>query len=137
MLRLLLIFALVGLALASLAGCTDHARVYPLDEATVRMGTPTFEFVKQGLGHGLVTITMPDGEVLRGEYQITENAAVGVGLAGAHMATAVGLGSGRLVVVNAVGDRGTISSCEGTADLGGHGSGTCHDSRGRDLEGGA
>lgn len=67
---------------------------------------------------------------VRGEYQITENAALGLAVAGAHVATAVGLGSGRQVVVNAVGDRGTISNCEGTAGLGGHGSGICHDSRG-------
>ncbi len=96
----------------------------------MKMGVPKVEFVRQGLGHGPITTTMPDGEILKGEYQITENAAVGIAAAGTHVATAVGYGSGRAMVSNSVGDRGTISNCEGTVDVGGHGFAVCHDSRG-------
>ena len=113
-----------------LCGCADHARIYPLDTATLQSGTPTVEFVRQGLGHGPITVTMPDGEILRGEYQITENAAVGIGFAGTHTATAVGFGSGRPVVISATGDRGTVMNCEGSVDIGGHGSAVCENSRG-------
>jgi hypothetical protein len=113
-----------------LCGCADQARIYPLDTATLQNGTPTIEFVRQALGRGPVTVTMPDGEVLHGEYQVTENAAVGIGFSGAHTATAVGFGSGRPVVISATGDRGTIMNCEGSADIGGHGSGICETSRG-------
>jgi hypothetical protein len=67
---------------------------------------------------------------MRGEYQITENAAVGIGFSGGRTATAVGYGSGRPVVISATGDRGTIMNCEGAADIGGHGSGVCETSRG-------
>jgi hypothetical protein len=122
--------AIVGAAGCLLSNCADSARMYPMDPTAMQAGTPKFEFVRQGMGRGPVTVTMPDGEILRGEYQITENAAVGVGFAGARTATAVGYGSGRPVVISATRDRGTVMNCEGTADIGGHGSGICETSRG-------
>jgi hypothetical protein len=116
---------IAALALAGLCGsCADQARVYSLDEASVQTGVPKIEFVRRGLGSGSVTITMPDGEVLKGEYYVTENAAVAWASEG-RFATAIGYGSGRPVVVNAVGSRGTIMNCEGAIDIGGHGSLIC------------
>lgn len=119
----------VAFVLALVGGCTDQARVFPLDEAAMSAGTPTIEFVRQGMGRGPVKVKMPDGELLEGEYQITENAAAVVGFSGARVSTAVGYGSGRGVVLSANGPR-TIMNCEGTADIGGHGSGTCTTSQG-------
>jgi hypothetical protein len=116
--------------LLALAGCTDQARMYPMDNAALQAGTPRVEFVRQGLGHGPTSVTMPDGEILRGEYQITENAAVGVAIAGARTSTAIGYGSGRPFVSNATGDRGTLMNCEGSVDIGGHGSGVCETNKG-------
>jgi hypothetical protein len=113
------------LAIVLLSGCADQARVYPMDDAAMRSGAPTFEFVRQGLGHGPVTVTMPDGEILHGEYQITENAAIGVGFSGGRTTTAIGYGGGRPVVISATGERGTILNCEGAASIGGHGSAVC------------
>lgn len=113
-----------------LGGCTDQARVYPMDASAVAAGTPKFEFVRQGLGRGPVTVTMPDGEVLTGEYQITENAAVGFGISGGRTSTAVAYGSRRALVVSATGASGLVLNCEGSADIGGHGSGICQTSRG-------
>jgi len=110
-----------------LCGCADQARVYPLDDAALRAGTPKLEFVRWGLGRGPVTVTMPDGEVLRGEYQVTENATVGYGFAGAHPVGGAAYGSGRPVVISATGDRGTIINCEGSADISGHGLGNLSD----------
>ena len=101
-----------------------------MDDASLGAGIPKFEFVKQGLGRGPVTVTVPDGELLQGDYQITENASLGVALAGTHMATAVASGGGRPFVANAVGPRGTILNCEGVLDLGGHGSVLCQTNRG-------
>jgi hypothetical protein len=127
-----LIRFIAALALAELCGgCADQARVYPLDEAAMQAGVPKIEFVRSGLGSGPVTITMPDGEVLQGEYQVTENAAIGMGFSGGRSATAIGYGSGRPVVVNAVGNRGTIMNCEGALDIGGHGSLICQTGRGQ------
>lgn len=114
----------------AVAGCTDSARVYPVDPAAMQAGTPKIQFERYGTGHGPVTVTMPDGEILHGEYQVTENAAVGIGFAGTQTATAIGYGSNRHVVISATGDRGTIMNCDGVADIGGHGSGMCETSRG-------
>jgi hypothetical protein len=120
---------LMGIAVL-LASCADQARIFPMDDVALQAGVPKVEFTRYGLGHGPVTATMPDGEVLRGEYQVTENAAVGFGVSGARTTTAVGYGSGRPVVINTVGERGTIMNCEGTADLGGHGSAVCQTNKG-------
>lgn len=120
---------LAACALAfAVAGCADSARVYPLDAAAMQAGTPKISFERRGMGRGPVTVTMPDGEILRGEYQVTENAAVGIGFAGTQTATAIGYGSNRHVVISATGDHGTIMNCDGTADIGGHGSGICQTS---------
>jgi hypothetical protein len=123
-------FFAVVLVSALCAACADQGRVYPLDDASLRAGIPKVEFTRYGLGHGPITITMPDGEVLQGEYQVTENEAVAVGFAGGRMATALGTGGGRPVVANAIGNRGSIMNCEGVIDLGGHGSLICHSNRG-------
>ena len=115
--------ALFGIATAvvvalALASCTQDARVYPIDPAAAQAGIPKFEFTRQGVGHGPVKVTMPDGEILIGEYQVEENAALGVGFAGAQSFSMVGFGSGRPLVVSATGDRGTIMNCAGTSDIG-------------------
>lgn len=65
---------------------------------------------------------MPDGEILTGEYQLTENAAIGVGFAGSPIAS--GMEAGAPVVITATGPK-TIMNCEGSADIGGNGSGVC------------
>ena len=125
--RVSVIWASLGLVCA---GCADTGRSYPMDDASLAAGVPTFEFVRQGLGHGPVTVKMPDGEILQGEYQVTNNDAVGIAFAGSHMATGFASGSGRPVVVNAVGARGTIMNCEGALDIGGHGALVCQTNHG-------
>jgi hypothetical protein len=112
-----------------LAGCTIEARVFPLDAPTMAAGTPKIEFVRQGAQNGPVTVTMPDGEILKGEFQVTENASVGFGFAGSQTFSTVGFGSGRAVVASATGPR-TVMNCEGTADIGSHGSVICQTSQG-------
>lgn len=119
--RTIVVLALAGLC----AACAGTARVYPMDDASLAAGTPKFDFVMYGTGHGPVTVTMPDGEVLHGEYQVTENAAIGVAMAGTHVATGIAAGGGRPVAVNAVGPHGTILTCDGVLDINGHGSLIC------------
>jgi hypothetical protein len=104
-------------SVAAVSGCTDTARVFPMDQAAAQAGVPKVEFVRQGIGRGPVTITMPDGEVLKGEYQVTENAAVGIGIAGTHVATGVAYGSGRHVV-SATGEPGTGANSHGRCSKG-------------------
>jgi hypothetical protein len=114
-----------------LAGCTDYARLSPADPAATQAGTPKIEFEWHGLGRGPVTVTMPDGEILHGEYQITENAAGGgVSIPGMQIGGTVAYGSSRHVVISANSDGGTIINCDGATDTAGRGSGTCETSRG-------
>lgn len=117
------------LLLLLLGGCADSARIFPMNQAAMQSGTPKFDFVRQGMGRGPVTVTMPDGEILQGEYQITENAAVGMGFSGGRSATAIAYGSGRHTVIAASGTK-TIMNCDATADIGGHGSGICETNSG-------
>lgn len=117
-----------ALALA-LAACNSQARVYPLDPSAMQAGAPKIEFTRMGLSHGPVTVTMPSGEILTGEYQVEENAALGFGFAGAASASAIAFGSGRPVVLSAVGPH-TVINCTGSADIGGHGFGECQTSQG-------
>ena len=123
---------LAGVAplIAILLGCNQEARVYPLDPAAMQAGVPKIEFLRQMAPHGPVTVTMPDGEILRGEYQVAQNAAVGVGFAGGQTFTAVGFGGGQPLVVSATGEH-TIMNCNGTADIGGHGFAVCETSKGK------
>jgi hypothetical protein len=113
-----------------LVGCTDCARLFPLDPAAKQAGTPRIDFEWRGLGRGPVTVTMPDGEILHGEYQITKSAAGGVSIPGVQIGSTVADGSSRHVVISANSDRGTIINCDGATDTAGRGSGTCETSRG-------
>lgn len=121
---------LICLWLLSLAGCMDQARVFPLDDAAMRAGIPKIEFGRFGIGKGPVSVTMPDGEILKGEYQVTENSATAASLVGGKIIPTVAYGSNRAVVLSATGPRGTIIHCDATADTGGHGSGTCQTNKG-------
>lgn len=121
--------ALCAALLLTLSNCTDTARVFPMNQVAMTQGVPKFEFVRQGLGRGPVTVTMPDGEILQGEYQITENAAVGIAVAGARTATAIGYGSNRHTVIAVSGPK-TIMNCDAETDIGGHGSGVCQTGQG-------
>jgi hypothetical protein len=115
----------VLLSTIALCGCTERGPLYPLDQTSAQAGSPVVEFTRRGMGSGPVTVTMPNGEILHGEYRVTENAAMVMGFSGSHVSTAVGYGSGRPVVVQATSDSGTVMTCEGSADIGGHGSGIC------------
>jgi hypothetical protein len=75
-------------------------------------------------------VTMPDGEILHGEYQVTENVAAGVSIPGMQIGTTVASGGSRHVVISANSDGGTTINCDGATDTAGSGSGTCETSRG-------
>jgi hypothetical protein len=102
---------------------SDTANVYALDDVAKLFGRPKVEFVGQGIGNRKVKITMPDGEILRGEYRVTENSAAG--FAGAHVGAVPGYVSGRATVIHATGESGVVMTCEGATEPGGHGSAIC------------
>lgn len=61
----------------SLPGCADTADSFPLNDAAKRIGDPQIDFIRTGIGRGPVTITMPDGEVLKGEWSISHSTCRG------------------------------------------------------------
>jgi hypothetical protein len=131
-----------GVVLTLLLGaCTDVAQMTPINDQAAKLGAPTVEFVRQGIGRGPVTVTMPDGEVLHGRYQVIQNGAIGFGSGfafgpgGSTYATGstVTMGGGGAVMVSASGDRGTVMTCQGEASFG-HGGGVCRTLKGAEYQ---
>ena len=126
-------------AAALLAGCTVERDIHlyptnPSGAQTVLAG----KIVGHGELHGIAEITMPDGEVLRGDYSIVAGGAVNFGnifgtVYGPHGSASVGgiessesisgQGQGQAFLV---GDHGTSAQCEFlNNNFMGHGYGAC------------
>ena len=69
MLRLWLT-ALVAMLAIALAGCQRPVRLYPANTEATAGGVLEGHYVAYGTGHGVMEISMPDGELLRGEYSV-------------------------------------------------------------------
>ena len=113
----------IFLLLLSLTGCTDTADVFPLNAAAKGLGPVKISFVRTGMGEGPVTITMADGEVLKGEYRVAFSSAIAVGFAGGNVAEGEALGDGPVQFV-ASGPKTQIL-CRGFSTTMGHGNGRC------------
>jgi hypothetical protein len=55
------------------------ADLYPANDAALSVGTLRARFVAHGTGEGEAFLTMPDGEVLSGEYHINRSQLFGLG----------------------------------------------------------
>ena len=64
--RIAVCLALFGL----LSGCADTADTFPLNDTARNLGPMHVTFVRTGMARGPVTITMADGEILKGEYRV-------------------------------------------------------------------
>jgi hypothetical protein len=111
-----------------LAGCIELGEMIPLDETARSIGTPKIEIALHETAHGGVGVTMPDGEILQGEYQVLESASGGITPSGQYVPTGLPFGS-RNVFVRATGPR-TEMSCNGLTNGQGHGSAICEMSSG-------
>jgi hypothetical protein len=123
--RLVVVVALL------LTGCIETGQMIPVDEAARAIGSPQIEIAIKPYGpygHGPVAVSMPDGEILRGSYEVLATAAVGMAYSGEYVATGLPVGS-RHVAATATGVR-TVMSCDGVTDDHGHGSGLCQTSTG-------
>jgi opacity protein-like surface antigen len=126
-------FLLIAVAAALLAGCARTADVVPLDDAATAAGIPKIDMTLYGTGYGPVTVTMPDGEVLTGHYQLSLSGMVSSGSATATGSSGSATVSGSAIampttgsfVLQAVGNHGTSISCRGEAGGLGHGSTVC------------
>ncbi len=119
MLRLPIVFALLALT-----SCAGTATLAPLNPEAQQLGVPRLEYTKTGLGHGPVTITMPDGEVLAGEFQIAEEGAfVSAFNSRGVTSTAFATSGGGNFFASATGPKTTLA-CRGNVSFG-HGGGEC------------
>ncbi len=69
MLRLWLM-ALAAMLAIALVGCQRAVRLYPANAEATAGGVLEGRYVAYGTGHGVMEISMPDGELLRGEYSV-------------------------------------------------------------------
>lgn len=100
-------------------GCSRDARLYPanLEAGPVALNA---KFTDSGMGSGPVELTLPSGEVMRGEFGTTDTSAYGFGVTTASVgrASALATSSASAIpgsmpgVVALVGDRGTTGQCE-------------------------
>jgi hypothetical protein len=124
---------LVTCTLAALAACTSTARLYPANDLAASTGILTLSYENTGLGSGGVTVRMPDGEVLKGEYTTvnTDSTSFGTIMSGGQVSTYHGLtsGGGSPGTASLIGNRGTLMDCEYIAgDF--SGTGACRTSKG-------
>lgn len=138
--------AILGVILSFLlAGCTVTRTVhlYPISPIPSETAVLQGVIVGHGQGHGTAKITMPDGEILLGEYSIVFGGSVGFGtiLASVYGPNGVKSVNGTSTSVSIdgrgegsaslVGDRGTSAQCEFlNANMTGHGYGACRLSKG-------
>ena len=107
-----------------LVACTKYARLYPVNDLAWATGELKAKYIESGTGYGEITIVMPDGETLSGEYTTardinlnfgnilsnvygTEGGAFGTGTS-----TSFRLSDTSPGIANLYGDRGTMMQCE-------------------------
>jgi hypothetical protein len=121
-----------------LVACTKQARLYPVNDLASTTGVLKAKYKDSGAGYGEITIVMPDGEILSGEYTTgrainlnfgnllsnvygTEEGAFGTGTA-----TVLRLQGTNPGIATLYGDRGTLMQCEYfVGNLAGKGRGAC------------
>jgi hypothetical protein len=113
--------AMTGALLIS--GCTDTADMFPLNAPAQHLGPVKASFVRTGIGRGPITITMADGEDLKGEYRVAFASSAGMAFSGTRSSSALLISDGPVQFV-ATGPK-TQMLCRGTSSTMGHGNGEC------------
>ncbi len=106
-----------------LAACTDTADTFPLNDAAKKLGPVQVSFERTGIGSGPVTITMADGEVLKGRYRVAFGGGEAFAFSGGQSASALVITDGPVQFV-ASGPK-TQMLCRGASSTMGHGNGQC------------
>ena len=116
--------ALLVFVLLFLVACTKYARLYPVNDLASATGVLKAKYIESGTGYGEITIVMPDGETLSGEYTTgrainlnfgnilsnvygTEGGAFGTGTS-----TSFRLSDTSPGIATLYSDRGTMMQCE-------------------------
>lgn len=132
-------YLMVVLVAGYLGACSREARLYPANPEAGN-GLLLARFTDSGMGKGPVEITMPDGEVLKGEFSTTDTSNYGFGSAVASTgrsapviatASATSVPGNMPGVVTAIGPNGTSLRCEYVVNtFSGGGSGSCQTNKG-------
>lgn len=148
----------VGLAMGAMTSCAQpqptrpapasapvvrSARLYPSNDLARTSGVLSAQFTVSRSGHGSIEMTMPDGEVLKGEYTVVRGGAIQFGsifesvYGPGGFATGTGTSSTYTTpgsskgMASAFGSRGNSMDCEFYNDnVSGHGMGACKSSQG-------
>ncbi len=131
-------FLLFAAICTSLTGCSRNARLYPANDIAIAGGVLVAKFKSYGSGNGEIEISMPDGEVLNGEYSLVRGGSSSFGsLYGSvygtgGSATITGSANSHIIpggsqgMASLFGNKGTAMECEFINDnFSGHGNGAC------------
>lgn len=138
-LNVVLLFAVLGFAGT---GCARVGHLYPANDAAAATGILQAHFMAYGTGHGEGRITMPDGELLTGEYSLVRGGSVSFGsifaaaggVSGSATTTTYAIPGGSPGTASLFGDKGTSMQCEFYNDnFSGHGYGGCQSSRAHSI----
>jgi hypothetical protein len=130
----------VALACLGLAGCSSAGQVYALNEAAARQAAPAITF-GSGLAGGTISVVMPDGNRLEGQYTLIASPNVGLGCdagcSGGRAAFATDqlrfFPGARPALAVATDGRGGSMTCRLAVDLTVHGAGLCRTDRGENY----
>jgi hypothetical protein len=120
---------------ALLAGCASTTNLYPENDIALKCGPLKGTLMKYGVGSGPISITMPDGEVLTGQYTMNLGGAVGFGSTygggRSTFSTASVTPMGSTIEADLSGPKGTTMRCElRNNNLTARGNGECRASNG-------
>ena len=103
--------------------------VFPANSEAQAAGVPKIQYTSTGLGRGPVTVTMPDGEVLTGQFEVAQGGASATAF-GPHGTTssAFAMSGGGNFYAAATAPHTSII-CEGNVSFG-HGGGICRTTAG-------
>ncbi len=136
---------LTAALLLGVGACTIE-RDISLYPAGTTSGTTVLrgKMIGHGEGHGTLEITMPDRELLQGEYSIVFNSSVGFGsifgtvygprgaISGSSTSTNISMAGEGQGSASLVGNSGTSMQCEFlNANMTGHGYGACLTAKGK------
>src|SRR5689334_7558116 len=110
---------------ASLCGCVSSARLYPANDSAIAVGALVASYENYGTGRGSITIKMPDGEVLSGEYSTVDTTAYQFGTiysaTSSAMSSSVGSSGASPGTAFLIGTGGTHMDCEYVTSVSGNG----------------
>ena len=110
--------------LLGLCACAATGTITPVNPVAEQTGAGQLAVVRYGFGHGVVKITMPDGETLTGSYRTVSGDTGPVAKPRGAPGGMPPAPSAGVLFISASGPRTSVA-CQGrVAPL--HGDGTCH-----------